>query len=387
MVFQHPSIESLRRELLRNSELRQACGFSPLKGDMAVPPKSVYSRFLSTLFQHQEAIDEMFDVLVERLRGLLPGFGEHLAIDSKALKSWAKGRKDPERRSDPDADWGAKTYKGTKKDGTVWEKVKHWFGYKVHLIVDADYELPVAYDVTRASQSDNTYLLPVVEKLRRNHPDLVKDAETLSGDKGYDSEKNNRELWDEYEIKPVVDVIHNWKEEPDAPRQLDPDRVDTLFYNQDGHVLCRNLGTEDESKNYAPMAYQGFEKDRGCLKYRCPAQALGIDCTQRETCNDGNHTDHGRIVQIPMEENRRLFTPLARGSYAWQREYKKRTSVERVSSRLDVSFGFEFHFIRGGKKMRARMGLVLVVMLAMAVGWIQSGEVEKMRSLVQARAA
>jgi len=185
----------------------------------------------------------------------------------------------------------------------------------------------------------------------------------------------------------VVDIIHNWKEEPDAPRQLDPDRVDTLFYNQDGHVLCRNLDTEDESRNYASMAYQGFEKDRGCLKYRCPAQALGIDCTQREICNDGNHTDHGRIVRIPMEENRRLFTPLARGSYAWQREYKKRTSVERVNSRLDVSFGFEFHFIRGGKKMRARMGMALVVMLAMAVGWIQSGEKEKMRSLVQARAA
>ena len=30
VVFQHPSIESLRRELLRNERLRQMCGFEPL---------------------------------------------------------------------------------------------------------------------------------------------------------------------------------------------------------------------------------------------------------------------------------------------------------------------------------------------------------------------
>ena len=387
VVFQHCSIESLRRELLRNAELRQACGFSPLKGDLAVPPKYVYSRFLLKLFKHREAIDEIFDILVERLRKLLPGFGRHLAIDSKALESWAKGKKDPDKSSDPDADWGKKTYRGTREDGTTWEKVKSWFGYKVHLIVDADYELPVAYDVTRASQSDTTYLLPMVEKLKKKHAELLEEAETLDGDKGYDSEKNMKELWDEYQIKPVVDLIHKWKEDPDAPRLMYPDRVDTIFYNQDGHVLCRNLDTEDESKNYAPMAYQGFEKSRDCLKYRCPAKALGITCTQQEICNDGQHTDHGRIVRIPLEKDRRLFTPLARDSYAWKREYKKRTSVERVNSRLDVSFGFERHFIRGKKKMKVRMGLALIVMLAMAVGWIESGEGEKMRSLVQPRAA
>ena len=108
---------------------------------------------------------------------------------------------------------------------------------------------------------------------------------------------------------------------------------------------------------------------------------------QFEICNGGHHTDHGRIVRIPLEQDRRLYTPLARGTYAWEREYKKRTSVERVNSRLDVSFGFERHFIRRKKKMKARMGLALVVMLAMAVGWIESGEKKKMRSLVQTRAA
>ncbi len=56
--------------------------------------------------------------------------------------------------------------------------------------------------------------------------------------------------------------------------------------------------------------------------------------------------------------------------------------MERVNSRLDVSFGFEHHFIRGMKKMRVRVGMALVVMLAMAPGSIELGEQYRMRSLV-----
>lgn len=37
IVFQHPSIESLRRELLRNAQLREICGFDPCLGERAVP--------------------------------------------------------------------------------------------------------------------------------------------------------------------------------------------------------------------------------------------------------------------------------------------------------------------------------------------------------------
>jgi len=247
--------------------------------------------------------------------------------------------------------------------------------------------LPVAYEITQASQSDQTYLIPMVEKLEKNHKELVEKAKSISGDKGFDSEDNIKTLWDEYELKPVIDIRHLWKDEPHMPRSLYPDQVDTIFCDQDGRVLCRNLDTDDESKNYASMTFQGFEKQRESLKYRCPMRAMGITCTQQEICNGGRHTDHGRIVRIPLEKDRRLFTPLARGTSAWEREYKKRTSVERVNSRLDVSFGFERHFIRRKKKMKARMGLALVVMLAMAVGWIESGEREKMRSLVQPRAA
>ena len=78
-----------------------------------------------------------------------------------------------------------------------------------------------------------------------------------------------------------------------------------------------------------------------------------------------------------------MFTPVARSSYKWEKLYDKRTAVERVNARLDVSFGFENHFIRGLKKMTFRVGLALCVMLALAVGRIKENQKDKMRSLVK----
>ena len=49
-----------------------------------------------------------------------------------------------------------KTYECKSKDGTIKEEKFSWFGYKLHLIVDAIYELPIGYEVTKASRPDNT---------------------------------------------------------------------------------------------------------------------------------------------------------------------------------------------------------------------------------------
>ena len=56
--------------------------------------------------------------------------------------------------------------------------------------------------------------------------------------------------------------------------------------------------------------------------------------------------------------------------------------MEHVNSRLDVSFGFERHYIRGMKKMKMRISVALIVMNAMALGRIKAKQKEAMRSLV-----
>ena len=126
------------------------------------------------------------------------------------------------------------------------------------------------------------------------------------------------------------------------------------------------------------MAYGGFEKDRDTLKYRCPAKHYGYKCGGAGRC------PVGKGLRIPLEEDRRVFTPLARSSYRWKSIYKKRTAVERVNSRLDVSFGFEQHYIRGLKKMKLRFSLALCIKLAMALGRVKEKQKGYMRSLVRA---
>ncbi len=379
IVFEHKTIESLRRELRRNGELRQVCGFDPHLGCDAVPTPRAYTNLLKALYQCSDEVEAMLDALVKKLKTHLPDFGKCLAVDSKAVPSYANGKNKNTRtdgRRDLDADWGVKQYSGEHKDGTLWKKVTKWFGYKLHLVVDSTYEIPVAFEVTRASQSDQNQLLPLLEKISETDPELIERAEYISADRGYDSEKNNREVYDTYGIKPIIDIRHMWKD-PDPTRPLYPERADNIIYDENGTIFCVCPKTCERRE----MAYSGFEKDRDTLKYRCPACTYESECNGLQLCSS-NASNYGRVVRVPLDTNRRLFVPVPRSSYKWLREYKKRTAVERVNSRLDVSFGFEKHTIRGMKKMRLRVGLALVVMLALAVGSIEAGRKEKMRSLV-----
>jgi hypothetical protein len=373
IVYQHESVESLRRELLRNGELREGCGFDPCKGSAAVPPSSVYTRFLKLLIRFKSEIDAMFDTLVDTLKGLLPELGISVAVDSKGVSSAGRPTKESEEdgRRDTDADWGKKRYHGQRENGTLWEKVVKWFGYKIHLMVDTTYEMPIGYRVTRASESDTKQLLPMVKEVKQKHPQIYKGMKRLAADKGYDSEENCRRLYDEHGIKPVIDIRRMWRDK--ETKSLNTD-VDNIVYDEVGTVYCLCPATLEQRR----MAYGGFEKDRMALKYVCPIRAYGLRCQGSDQCVHAMKSE-----RVSLEMDRRIFTPTARSSYAWEREYKKRTTVERVNSRFDVSFGFEKHFIRGQKKMEMRVGLALCVMLAMAVGRIKEHQIELMRSLVK----
>ena len=84
VVFQHPSIESLRRELSRNGMLLELCGFDPLKGPDAVPPAWAYSRFFRVLLRHSNEVGGIFQQLVGAVGEAVPDFGEELAMEPNA---------------------------------------------------------------------------------------------------------------------------------------------------------------------------------------------------------------------------------------------------------------------------------------------------------------
>ncbi len=368
VVFQHPTVESLRRELNRNGQLRAMVGLGG-----RVPPAWAFTRFFQQILNHVDALETMVHTIIDELHEVLPDLGERLAIDSKAIGSFAPRppkNRTPDGRRDTDADWGKKVYRGADGQGKAREKVIAWFGYKIHLLVDATYELPVAWTVTRASTADITEAPTLLAQLRDQHPLALRAARVLTADRGYDATAWIQSLWDDYGIKPVIEIRNMWQD-GEATRLLPG--YTTVTYNYRGAVFCHHPETGEAH----PMANGGFEADRKTLKKRCPAKFAGVTCDAQDTC------PVAQGLRIPLETDRRIFTPIDRSSYAWAREYANRSAVERVHSRLDVSFGFEVHTIRGLTKMRMRCGLALLVMLGMALGRIRQQHPEYMRSLIR----
>ena len=422
VVFGHASSASLLRELGRNPALLAVCGFDPL-GRQAPPARSLarradgsavaveepsphrdgvptawaFSRFLRNVVELEAesgAVSGMVDALRRRLMAALPGYGRHLGYDGKAVPSCSTGREGRKagRTSDPDADWGRHETSGVDaRTGKAWTKVKSWFGYRLHLIADVEHELPVWFAVTRASRSEHKALSAGLDGLFGSEPGLAPRCDDFVADRGLDSGPLRKRLWDGHRIRPLIDVREMWSEERKEPghdpskpilRSLADDGGGNVLRSEKGEVSCRCPATGE----LRPMAFQGFEADRDALKYRCPAAAYGLDCGGREAClrDAGSKAgDYGRVVRIPLAgADRRAFTPTPWGSPSWNRGYARRAALERINARLDGSFGFERHFVRGLARMQARMGLALAVMMALALGSVANGRPERMRSLV-----
>lgn len=424
IVFQHRSIESLLRELRRNPALLNLCGFDPLprqgkpitrlerhpdtgklearstarQARDPVPSSWNFYRFLGNVIALEEGwglIGAMLQILRAQLMQALPEFGRHLGYDGKAIDSHSTGRANRETgaTSDADADWGRHETRGIdNRTGQDWSKIKSWFGYGLHLIADTHYEIPVAFHLTPASRSESLELDHMLDALFEQTPSLAKRCQDFSADRGLDSGTLKARLWDAHKIRPLIDTRELWREEKQMPhydpakpitRPLHPARVDNIIHTEKGQVFC----VCPHSGEQRDLAFQGFEADRNTLKYRCPAAAYGLDCAGREVChrNAGVQAgDYGRIVRIDItEHNRRIFTPTPYGSPSWCRGYNRRSALERINNRIDHSFGFDEHFIRGKNHMTTRLGLALAVMMALALGHVLEGREEQMRSLVK----
>lgn len=375
----HPTTASLIRELRRNAELREVCGFDPLLLDRAVPPDYVFSRFFASLESLAPMLEEIFQHLVGAVGELLPEMGRNLAADSKALV--ARGA-----RPD-DADQGTKRYESVDEGGKVRETVQHWTGWKLHLLVDADTELPLSFEVTMASAGDSPRLMPLVESYEENQPVLHARAEALSADKAYDDGADKARLYERHGMAPLIPPRDTTAQrEGDGMQPLDPQRHDTIYLSATGQVACKVRPFDpDPAQAYAPMQFTGYEKDRDTLKFRCPAAAYGIACHNRAACRcrptvrDGRW---GRTVRVPRQRDTRTLLPIHYHSRTFAQAYKKRTSVERLFSRLDVVHGFDNAIVKSRRRMETQVTLALIAMLATARSWIEHERPEHMRRIL-----
>jgi len=358
VLCRHVWLNDCLAELHRNPTL---CDLIGIRKVSDIPKPHNLSRFLDLLGQpaHLHALRDVFNSLAKELGLVVPDLGKHSAGDTTALK--AKAKKNPQAVAEevkeglPQPTGGKKEYHDD--DGKV-VKVSEWFGYKLHLLVDVRHEVAVAYHVSSTKMADNEGIEALVEQAEGNLGE--KRIETLAYDKAADDIKVH-EMLHEHDIKPVIENRKLWKQEQEQPLRVGL----PVVYDQAGTLYCYDTVSEPPVKQQ--MACIGYEKDRGTVKYRCPAKHAGLPCPSLEKCNEGKQ--YGLVVRVKCEEDLRRFPAIGRATKQFERRYKGRTAVERVNGRLKIFWGVDDGNVVGARRFHAHVGVVMVVHLALAL-WL-----------------
>ena len=353
-LLRHPTMEACLAELGRNPALRRVVGIEDGQG---VPEAWNMSRFLEVLGQepHLALMDEMFRSLAQRLGTAVPDLGQQAAGDSAALSA----RKDSHPGSLlPKPDGGRKEYKD--ETGKV-VKIYEWFGYKFHLLVDVKHEVIIAWQVTPATVSDAEIIPLLLAKADRVLP--AGRIQTLAYDKAADDHKTH-ELLHKQHIKPLIQNRSLWK---DQTEQMLPghDGNSNVVYDEAGTLYCYDKVSAVPVKQ--KMAYIGYEKNRGTLKYRCPARHGDWRCPSDAKCNSGSC--YGKTVRVKCELDLRRFPPIPRATKEFERRYKGRTAIERVNARIKLFWGADDGNVTGAERFHAHLATIMLVHIGVA-NWL-----------------
>ena len=332
---------ALIRRLEDNPEFRALCGFAgPL------PHRTTFNRFIRRLSHHADLVEATFADLTHQLKALIPGLGNEVAVDATTVRSHCNPNR--KRLSDPQASWTAKNSARAKAGGKEWHH-----GYKVHMVADANYGVPLAHLVTTAKRNDSPELPAVIARAEALYPWFKPSA--VIADRGYDSTANHEQLHG----KGIVPVIH-------IRRSKALDGLHDGIYTKLGVPTC--LGQ-------IPMEYVRSDPEMGHL-YRC--QGAGCHLAARP----GVHHCDTEVWEDPAK-NIRLFGVVRRDSQEWKDLYVKRQAIERVFKSMKESRRLERHCIRGLRQVTLHAVMSALAFQATVLVRLRAGETDLMRWTVR----
>jgi hypothetical protein len=146
-VYTLPTWTRTTRLIAEHAALREAIG--------GAPSHWACYRFSVKLRDHGDMLAACIDRVLAALKAAYPEMGRTVAIDGSDMPAYANGHKHVgnkngplrTRFADPDAGWGHRSAISTRKGGA-------FYGHKLHCVVDTATDLPLAWTVRAANESE-----------------------------------------------------------------------------------------------------------------------------------------------------------------------------------------------------------------------------------------
>jgi len=230
-----PSDRELYRRLWNDEALRLICDIEERE--------KPYHPSQMTRFRDRIGPERLEEIMGSLLEELLEGGiikGETVAMDATFIKAWSRRdmADDSHGYSDPESRVG--------RDGKTYD-----LGYKAHLAVDADSDMPVAVVVASANENEKKHAPELLEKASR----VVVGVRVVVADSQYSS-RRVRDCVVDHGAEPVIPYPSN------QARGEEVLRVDRFF---------RVSGAEEERKVYGV--------GRACVeRVNSRLEFVGLDC-------------------------------------------------------------------------------------------------------------
>ena len=355
-----PYLTDLSFELNNNPSVSKALGFNPMK---PAPSTERFSSFLHDTDHHE--FTSIRQQLAQELikAGAVPG--DSIAIDScpivallkeNNLKTSIVDRFDKTKK--PAGDRDARLGVLIHFPSPFKKEVRYFWGYRNHVISDTATELPI-WEVTKPANVSDINVAK----------DLIQEAcsffnlnvQTVMGDANYDSEDL---------LKFIINDLHAMAIIPHNPRNEQAKG----YQIKEGKVICEANLTMHRRGKMRP-------KKTGILycQYSCPIIYDKQIRYQHITCpilHPKFFKGKGCNALIRLEPS--IRSEIDYDTQEFKELYKKRTSVERVFSRL-LAIAMQHPTVRGYNANRNHATIAHISVLLVALTAYLTGHQDKMR--------
>lgn len=308
-VYCLPTWTRTARLIAEHAALRQVIG--------GAPSQWACYRFAAKLRQHEAMLTACTEKVLGALHAEHPQMGQTVAIDGSDMPAYANGHKHVgnkngplrTRFADPDAGWGHRSSISTRKGGA-------FYGYKLHLAICTQTELPLAWIVTAANEPEQGEVAGLLDSvMERGFA-----AQVAVLDKGYDGQPMH-DVCESRNIRPVIALI------------------ETPAVKAGKHLPAKC--------EHGTWTFAGADARRGATKWRCPT---------------GECSPASKWVKAD-----RLHPLIPHGTDRWKAYYRQRTAVERGFGRLKNDYGLTPLRMRQLPRVTLHASLTILAQLASAL--------------------